>query len=75
VAFIAEAKCRDRRPGLAELERLEHLREVLGTAGYDAGGAVLGLFSVHGFADELRAEATRRGDGLLLVGLERLYGL
>jgi hypothetical protein len=75
VAFVAEAKCRDRRPGLAELERLEHVRELLGAAGYDATGAVLGLFSAHGFADELLAEAALRGDGLLLVGLDRLYAV
>lgn len=72
VVFIGEAKCRDRRPGLAELRRLKHVRELLTAAGHDATSAVLSVFSAHGFTDDLVAEA--RNSGVLLVDLERIYG-
>jgi hypothetical protein len=74
IAFIGEAKHRDRRPGLAEFRRLQHLRELLTAAGHDASDAVLGLFSATGFTEELRAEADGRQEGLLLASLETLYG-
>lgn len=73
VAFIGEAKHRDRRPGLAELRRLQHLRELLTAAGHDAGEAALGLFSTAGFTEDLTAEAARESGHLLLVRLEDLY--
>jgi hypothetical protein len=74
IAFIGEAKHRDRRPGLAEFRRLQHLRELLTAAGHDASNAVIGLFSATGFTEELRAEAVGRQEGLLLASLENLYG-
>ena len=74
VAFIGEAKNLDRRPGLAELRRLEHIRSLLTASGHDASEAALGLFSTTGFTDDLTAEAARRGGKLLLVGLSDLYG-
>lgn len=74
VAFIAEAKHRDRRPGLAELRRLQHLRELLTRAGHDASDAVLGLFSVTGFTEELEAEAFGSQGKILLTPLVTLYG-
>jgi uncharacterized protein len=74
VAFIGEAKHRDRRPGLAELRRLQHLRELLTAAGHDASDAVLGLFSATGFTEELQAETAGRREGILLASLETLYG-
>jgi hypothetical protein len=75
VAFIGEAKHRERRPGLAELRRLHHLRDLLTASGHDATDAALGLFSATGFTDELRASA-RTGDGsTLLISLEMLYGI
>ena len=74
VAFVGEAKYRDRRPGLAELRRLQHLRELLTAAGHDATGAVLGLFSASGFTMDLHAEATDSRDKILLAPLEMLYG-
>ena len=75
VAFLGEAKSRGRRPGLAELRRLEHVRSVLTAAGHDAAAAVLGLFSTTGFTEDLQAEARSRDGQILLVGLDRLYGL
>ena len=74
VAFIGEAKHRDRRPGLAELRRLEHIRELLTAAGHDAADAALGLFSTTGFTAELAAEATGSQGRVLLAPLEMLYG-
>ena len=74
VAFIGEAKHRDRRPGLAELRRLEHLRELLTADGHDAADAVLGLFSTAGFTDELAAEAGGSRGRILLASLNALYG-
>jgi hypothetical protein len=74
VAFIGEAKHRDRRPGLAELRRLQHLRDLLAAAGHDATDAVAGLFSAKGFTDELAAEATASAGKILLVTLDELYG-
>jgi len=74
VVFIGEAKSRDRRPGLTELRRLEHIREVLTVSGHDASRAVLGLFSTAGFTDELLTEAAKPGGQVLVAGLDRLYG-
>ena len=74
VAFVGEAKHRDRRPGLAELRRLHHVRDLLTEAGHDAAGATLGLFSASGFTEELAAEADGSQDKILLTSLEMLYG-
>jgi uncharacterized protein len=74
VAFIGEAKYRDRRPGLAELRRLQHLRDLLTAAGHDASGAVFGLFSATGFTGDLAAEATAGRGKILLATLDELYG-
>jgi uncharacterized protein len=73
VAFVGEAKYRDRRPGLAELRRLQHLRDLLTTAGHDASDAVFGLFSATGFTDDLAAEATASRGKILLATLDELY--
>lgn len=73
IAFLGEVKARDRRPGLAELRRLEHIRDLLVAGGYDAGGAELGLFSVSGFTDELVALGRDRRV-VRLIGLDTLYG-
>ena len=74
VAFIGEAKHRDRQPSLAELRRLQHLRDLMTAAGHDATDAVLGLFSATGFTEELASEAADRKGKILLTSLETLYG-
>lgn len=74
VAFIGEAKHRDRRPGLAELRRLQHLRDLLTAAGHDATDAAFGLFSATGFTDELAAEANASKGKILLATLNDLCG-
>jgi hypothetical protein len=75
IAFIGEARYRDRRPGLAELRRLEHIRDLLAAAGHDASAATFGLFSGAGFTEDLGAEATRSDGRIRLAGLDTLYGL
>lgn len=75
IAFIGEAKSRERRPGMAEYRRLEHVRELLTAAGHDTSRAVLGLFSSTGFTEDLAAEAARPGRRILLAGLDTLYGV
>jgi hypothetical protein len=75
IAFLGEAKYRDRKPGLAELSRLEHVRALLAAAGHDASAAKFGLFSAAGFTDELVTEAARTGGRILLAGLGTLYGV
>jgi hypothetical protein len=74
IAFIGEAKYRDRRPGLAALRRLEHVGELLTAVGHDAIAAKFGLFSCTGFTEDLVAEAARRPGRILLIGLDTLYG-
>jgi uncharacterized protein len=74
VAFIGEAKHRERRPGLAELRRLQHLSELLTASGHDAASATLGLFSASGFTEELIAAATATQGKILLADLDTIYG-
>ena len=64
----------DRRPGLAELRRLEHIAALLAAIGHDTSRVTLVLFSATGFTDDLRTQAARSGRHILLVGLEQLYG-
>jgi hypothetical protein len=73
VAFVGKAKHRDRRPGLAELRRLQHLRDLLTAAGHDASDAIIGVFSTAGFTDDLAAEATASRGKILLATLGELY--
>jgi hypothetical protein len=68
-AFIGEAKHRDRRPGLAELRKLQHLRDLL-----TATDAAFGLFSAAGFTAEMAAEAAASRSKILLATLNELYG-
>lgn len=74
IAFIGEAKHRDRRPGLAVLRSLQHRRELLTAAGHDASDAVLGIFSATGFTEELQAAADSSRGKILLAPLGMLYG-
>jgi hypothetical protein len=59
---------------LAELRRLQHLRDLLTAAGHDAATATTGLFSVTGFTDEVVAEASASKGKILLATLNDLYG-
>jgi hypothetical protein len=74
LATLASAGFVDRRPGLAELRRLQHLRDLLTAAGHDATDAAFGLFSATGFTDELAAEAAASRGKILLATLDELTG-
>lgn len=70
VRLLGEAKLR--RLGLADLERLERVRALVGARGRaDVATARLALFSAEGFAGELVATARARPD-VELIDLERL---
>ena len=58
--------------GVGHLERLSRARELLTGRGFDTAHCGLAFFSAAGFSDSLRAAAER--GGLLLVGLDELYG-
>lgn len=73
IALLGEAKATAARRGTGDLERLEHIRALLGEQGHDTTGTTLTLFSLHGFHQELAQLAASRGD-LLLVDLAALYG-
>ncbi|MGH7866755.1 MAG: hypothetical protein ACREP9_03745 [Candidatus Dormibacteraceae bacterium] len=73
IAFLGEAKSRTRRPSIAELRRLEHIRDLLTNSGHDASRAILGLFSTTGFTAELATVAADRRDQILLIEIEHLY--
>jgi uncharacterized protein len=70
----ARVKSGGYKPGTADLERLEHIRTLLTSAGHDVTRATLGLFSTNGFSDGLSNEAARSSRQVLLAGLEQLYG-
>jgi hypothetical protein len=59
---------------VAELRRLQHLRDLLTASGHDATDAAFGLFSATGFTDELAAEADASKGKILLASLNDLYG-
>lgn len=67
--MLGEAKWRADAVGVGEMERLCHIRELVGTP---AGPTRLVLFSRSGFTDELVEEAKGSPD-VELVDLERLY--
>ncbi|MFF5014359.1 ATP-binding protein [Streptomyces sp. NPDC001165] len=58
--------------GVSHLQRLGRARELLAGRGMDTTRCGLACFSAAGFSDALRAEADR--GGVLLIGLEELYG-
>nr|WP_280876257.1 ATP-binding protein [Streptomyces pseudovenezuelae] len=71
VALLGEAKW-GTVMGVNHLGRLERAREILTGRGMDTTSCGLACFSAAGFSDALRAEAER--GGVLLVGLDELYG-
>lgn len=73
IVLLGEAKATNKARTTADLERLEHIRDLLRAQGWDAGDAVLTLF--------VRSEPTpgllaaQRAGRVLLVGLRDLYGM
>ncbi|MGH8828437.1 MAG: AAA family ATPase, partial [Jiangellaceae bacterium] len=74
IRLIGEARSRDRAPGVDQLERLQHIRDVLGATGSKVDEAALGVFSRAGFGTDVASAATRSRGRTLLVGLDHLYG-
>ena len=67
IAMLCEAKATNRRPGLADLARLDHIRDLLVARGRDAGHARLALFSRDGFDSALTTRASTRPDVHLIT--------
>jgi len=60
--------------GIAHIDRLRHLRELIGRSGrYDTTGTRLLCFSGAGFNDKARAAAAASPD-IRLIDLATLYG-
>ena len=71
VLLLGEAKASTRARGVGDLRRLERARDLLrGRA--EVADARLAIVGLGGFDRELRAEAERRAD-VVLVDLDRLY--
>ncbi|WP_204054390.1 ATP-binding protein [Planomonospora parontospora] len=71
ISLLGEAKCTNRPRGVSDLARLEHIRDLLVSHGWDARDARFALFSRSGFTDDLKAAADPRS---LLIDLPELYG-
>ncbi|UUU30799.1 ATP-binding protein [Streptomyces sp. CA-210063] len=74
IALLGEVKATAARRGVSDLQRLEHIRDLLSVQGYDTSEVTLALFSLYGFHADVTELAKRRPD-VLLVDLETLYGL
>ncbi|PZG97490.1 ATPase [Streptomyces sp. NTH33] len=72
ITVIGEAKATDKHGTAADVRRLEHIRELLCTQGWDAGDSVLALFTRSEPAPDL-VEAERAGR-VLLMALWDVYG-
>ncbi|WP_024799830.1 hypothetical protein [Nocardia sp. BMG51109] len=73
VTAIGEAKATLDRRGLADLERLERIKQLLTDLGHEATEAVLLLFSTTGFTSDLERATQGRSD-IRLIDLDRMYG-
>jgi hypothetical protein len=73
VTLIGEAKATVHPRGLADLERLQRIRDVLAAQGHGQPESItLALFSLHGFHPDLLKTASRRQD-VWLVDVPTLY--
>lgn len=73
ITLVGEAKATIAPVGVGALHRLDHIRTLLAAQGHDVTPASIALFSLYGFQPDLRAEAGRRRD-VMLVDLAALYG-
>ena len=72
ILMLGEAKATNRRPGLPDLARLDHIRDLLVARGHDATDARLALFSRDGFDGALVRRASTRSD-VHLITLDDMY--
>lgn len=70
VTVLGEAKATAKSRGPADLDRLEHIRDLVTDLGYDAHEAQLAIFSRSGFSRELASD--HRG---VLLDLDDIYKL
>lgn len=73
INLLGEAKATGRQRGVADLDRLDHLRTVLAADGHHTTDAHLAVFSQHGFTRDLTKIAASRPD-VHLIDLDQLYG-
>lgn len=73
IHLLGEAKATIERRSPHDLARLEHIRSLLASQGYNTEGTVLALFSLNGFFPDLVRTAGQRKD-VALVDLDALYG-
>jgi len=73
ITLIGEAKATFQPRGMQDVDRLERIRDVLAEQGHHSSAATLALYSLHGYAADVRQAAAQRTD-LLLVDIDALYG-
>jgi len=73
IALIGEAKATIQPRGRHDVQRLEHIRDLLTGLGHHTEHTALALFSLHGFHSDVQQAAARRKD-LLLIDLPAMYG-
>lgn len=72
ITLLGEAKATNKRPTVSDLQRLQHIRELLRTQGWDASECALAVFSHSGF-DPTLTEAAAESQAHLLT-LDAMYG-
>jgi hypothetical protein len=72
ITVLGEAKATTKPRGTADLDRLEHIRDLVLALGYDTTDARLVLYSRTGFTKDLATHAAARR--AVLVNLDAIYG-
>ncbi|MFI6793496.1 ATP-binding protein [Nonomuraea sp. NPDC050383] len=72
ITVLGEAKCTAKQRTLGDLLRLEHIRDLLTAAGWNAAETRFVLFSRNGFSPDLRGAAA--SERVHLLDLDSLYG-
>ncbi|MFG1703685.1 ATP-binding protein [Nonomuraea sp. M3C6] len=71
ITLLGEAKCTNKARTIADLRRLEHIRDLLTGLGWDAEHALPAIFSRAGFPSELETAAAK--GQVRLLDLESMY--
>lgn len=73
IRLVGEAKATVTRRGLADLTRLDGLRESLKALGHKVDDSIVAIYALNGFYPDLAAAARNRGD-VLLIDLAGMSG-
>jgi hypothetical protein len=73
IALVGEAKATVALHTVADLNRLDRIRTLLGEQGHDISGARIALFATEGFHQDVIDTARQRGD-VLLADLNTVFG-